>query len=323
MSQPTTLINLAESFSVEFVGDGNTVIEGVADIMFAAPGSITFLTNKKLITQLQKTKASAVILRSSDLIECPKPALISDNPHLLFAQIADFLHPDEDMHRPAGISPAAYVADSALVHPSAHIAAHAVIEEHVVIGSNTYIGPGSIVRERAKIGAHSKLVANVTVCMDSKLGNGVIVHPSAVIGSDGFGLAYDSGKWIKVPQLGAVIIGNNVEIGAGVAIDRGALKDTIIEDGVKLDNQIHVAHNVVIGENTAMAAQSGVAGSSVIGKNCEIGGAVGILGHLQIADKSRINAFSTVYHTVKEPGDLRFWNSTGGGESRAKESGTI
>lgn len=297
-----TLADLGKRFSAKLVGDGSVVIERVADLESATSACISFYLDAKFQTLLQNTNAAAVILHEKHLQVCPKPALVADNPHALFARIADFLHPDEDLQRPAGIHPTASLGENVEIDPSAIVGAHVTIEAHAQIEAHTYIGPGCVIGRRARIAANTKLVANVTIAADCVVGERVIIHPAAVIGSDGFGLARDSGKWRKIPQLGAVRIGDDVEIGACVAIDRGALRDTIIENGVKLDNQIHVAHNVIIGENTAMAAQSGIAGSTKIGKDCAIGGAVGILGHLEIADKCRVNAFSTVASSIKETG---------------------
>jgi UDP-3-O-[3-hydroxymyristoyl] glucosamine N-acyltransferase len=297
-----TLGELAEKFSVEVAGDAGVAIDRVADIQSATAGSITFLSNKRFRHLLAATQASAVILSPDDLSVCPRPALVSVNPYALYARVASLLHPDEDMQKAPCIHPTAVVAADARIDATATVAAHAVVEEEVTVGAHTYIGPGVVIKRRARIGSFSKLSANITVCTDCCIGDRVLVHPSAVIGSDGFGFANENGRWIKIPQLGKVIIGDDVEIGAGVAIDRGAIKDTVIERGVKLDNQIHIAHNVRVGADTAMAAQSGVAGSTHIGAGCAIGGAVGILGHLEIADRTHLNAFSTVTHSISEPG---------------------
>ncbi len=302
MTTVYTLSALAELFSVRFFGGGDTKISAVADLELAAGDCIAFFVDKKYRDQLRTTKAAAVILKEDDLSLCSRPALVTDNPYALFAEIAALLHPDEDLECDEGVHKTASVDKTVQLGKGAIVAANTVIERDCVIGDGVYIGPGCVLKQRVRVGSKSKLVANVTVCRDCSLGEQVIVHPAAVIGSDGFGLARKDGKWIKIPQLGSVLIGDNVEIGAGVAIDRGALRDTIIESGVKLDNQIHVAHNVIIGANTAMAAQSGIAGSTTIGKDCAIAGSVGILGHLQIADQTRINAFSNVYQSIPESG---------------------
>lgn len=297
-----TLAELAERFSVALAGDASCRVTNVADIKSASPGSITFLSNPRFRSLLAGTQASAVILAPDSLPLCPKPALLSSNPYALYARIAALLHPDEDMSLTGSIHVSAVIADSAQVDPTAIIAANAVIGDNAVVGAHSYIGPGVVLKQRVRVGAFCKLTANITVCTDCVVGDRVLVHPSTVIGSDGFGFAPEAGKWLKIPQLGRVLIGDDVEIGAGVAIDRGALNDTVIENGVKLDNQIHIAHNVVIGADTAMAAQSGIAGSTRIGKACAIGGSVGILGHLEIADNTRLQAFAAVTHSITEPG---------------------
>ena len=297
-----SLAELASRFSVEVSGDSACEVNRVADLQLATEGSITFLSNKRFDHLLEKTQASAVIVSAEYVQCCPKPALVTKNPYLLYAKIAGLLHPDEDMQTPAGVHSTAVIAENARVDKTAIVAANAVIEEGAEVGPRTYIGPGTVIKQRARIGSDCKLTANVTVCADCVIGDRGLIHPGAVIGSDGFGFAPEQGKWVKIPQLGRVLIGVDVEIGAGVAVDRGAIRDTIIGNGVKLDNQIHVAHNVVIGDHTAMAAQSGIAGSTTIGKHCAIGGAVGILGHLEIADNTHVNAFSSVTHSIIEPG---------------------
>ncbi|HEY3487303.1 MAG TPA: UDP-3-O-(3-hydroxymyristoyl)glucosamine N-acyltransferase [Gammaproteobacteria bacterium] len=302
MSDSYTLSKLAGIFGVACIGDGSTVIERVADLGAAGPGSIAFLNNRKYAPLLATTRAAAVILPQQYVQACTRPMLVCENPYALYARIASLLHPDEDFLVKPGIHPRAYVADSAEIDPSAIIAPLAVVEEGVHVGPRSYIGPGTVLKRRSVLGADCKLTANVTLGSDCRLGDRVIVHPGAVIGADGFGFAPENGEWIKIPQLGAVIIGNDAEIGAGVAIDRGALKDTIIENGVKLDNQIHVAHNVRIGAHTAIAAQTGIAGSTTIGSHCAIGGASGILGHLQIASGTRLNAFSQVTQSIEQAG---------------------
>jgi UDP-3-O-[3-hydroxymyristoyl] glucosamine N-acyltransferase len=293
---------LADLFSVKLVGDCPDEINTVADLGHAGKGSIAFFADKKYRLQLKNTGASAVILSEKNLPLCHTPALVSDNPQALFAAIAALLHPDEDLAEPAGIHASAVVDQTAVIHDSAIVSANTFVGAGCIVDEGVYIGPGCVLKQRVHIKAFSKLSANVTICRDCHVGERAIVHPGAVIGSDGFGFARKDGKWIKIPQLGAVVIGNDVEIGAGVAIDRGALQDTVIEDGVKLDNQIHVAHNVTIGANTVMAAQSGIAGSSKIGRDCAIAGAVGISGHIELADKTTIYAFSLVPQSITQPG---------------------
>jgi UDP-3-O-[3-hydroxymyristoyl] glucosamine N-acyltransferase len=302
VSKSYTLAELAGIFGVACIGNGDAVITRVADLGSAGPDSLAFLSNRDYLPLLATTRAAAVVLSQDYVTDCRRPMLVCNNPYALYARIALLLHPDEDLSLKHGIHPTAVVAASAVIDPTAIIAPLAVVEDEVRIGPRSYIGPGTVLKRRSVIGADCKLAPNVTVCDGCRLGSRVIVHPAAVIGADGFGFAPENRQWIKIPQLGAVVIGDDVEIGAGVAIDRGALKDTIIENGVKLDNQIHVAHNVRIGAHTAIAAQSGIAGSTNIGNHCAIGGATGIVGHLQIADGTRLNAFSQVTQSIEQAG---------------------
>jgi UDP-3-O-[3-hydroxymyristoyl] glucosamine N-acyltransferase len=302
VSKSYTLAELARIFGVALVGDGDSIVTRVADLGTAEPGSLAFLNNRDYLPLLATTRASAVVLSKEHTGDCSRPMLVSDNPYALYAKIALLLHPDKDLSLKAGIHPTAVVADSAVIDSTAIIAPLAVIEDGVRVGPRSYIGSGAVLKRGSVIGADCKLAPNVTLCDGCRLGDRVIVHPAAVIGADGFGFASENRQWIKIPQLGSVVIGDDVEIGAGVAIDRGALKDTIVENGVKLDNQIHVAHNVRIGAHTAIAAQSGIAGSANIGSHCAIGGSTGIVGHLQIADGTRLNAFSQVTQSIDQAG---------------------
>lgn len=302
MSKSYTLAELAGVFGVACIGDDASTVTRVADLGSAGPGSIAFINNREYLPLLATTQATAVVLSQDYVDACPRPMLVCNNPYALYAKIALLLHPDADRSLKPGIHPAAVVAESAEIDPTAIIAPLAVVEEGARVGARSYIGAGTVLKRNSMVGEDCKLAPNVTVCDSCRLGDRVIVHPSAVIGADGFGFAPENRQWIKIPQLGAVVVGDDVEIGAGVAIDRGTLKDTIIEKGVKLDNQIHVAHNVKIGAHTAIAAQSGIAGSTSIGSYCAIGGATGILGHLQIPEGTRLNAFSQVTQTIDEPG---------------------
>lgn len=303
MSKSYTLAELADLYGVDLVGDGSSVVTRVADLATAEPGSLAFLNNRDYLPLLAGTRATAVVLARHYAEASPKPALVCDNPYALYAKIALLLHPDKDLSLQPGIHSMAVVAASAVIDPTAIVAPLAVVEENARVGPRSYIGSGTVLKRGSRVGADCKLAPNVTVGDHCRLGDRVIVHPAAVIGADGFGFAPENRRWIKIPQLGSVLIGDDVEIGAGVAIDRGTLKDTIIENGVKLDNQIHVAHNVKIGADTAIAAQSGIAGSTSIGSYCAIGGATGILGHLQIPDGTRLNAFSQVTQTIDQAGN--------------------
>ncbi len=295
-----TLAELAQRVGARPVGDAACVIEGVATLTGALPGTITFLTNPRYRKHLQDSKASAVILKEDDLPFCATNALVAANPHLAYAQVAALFAPLPDAV--PGVHPSAVVADTARIDPSASIGAHCVIGADCVIGAAAIIGPGCILEHGVSIGSATRLVANVTIYFGCRIGQRSLIHAGAVIGSDGFGFAHDRGAWIKVPQLGAVVLGDDVEVGANTSIDRGAVEDTVIEDGVKLDNQIQVAHNVRIGAHTAMAGCVGVAGSAVIGKHCAIGGGAGILGHLEIVDGVTVTAMSLVTKSLKEPG---------------------
>ncbi len=291
---------LAELVGAQLHGDAATEVSRLDTLQDAASGSISFLTNSKYRKYLKATSATAVILREAFLRECPVNALVCDNPHLAYARICAHMQPVPKSL--AGQHQTAWVSDSAVVDATAWIGPGVVIEDEANIGPDVHVGPGCVVATGVTIGAGSKLIANVTLCHGVTLGERVLVHPGAVIGSDGFGLADDNGTWVKVPQLGSVSIGCDVEIGANTTIDRGALRDTVISDGVKLDNQIQIAHNVEVGENTAMAACTGIAGSTRIGKNSTIGGGVVVVGHLEFADNVHFSADTLVTRSFQEPG---------------------
>lgn len=297
-----TLGELAEHVSGKVKGDATCVIESVATLQHAKENQISFLTNPAYRSQLNSSKAGAVIMSAADAENCTINinALISHNPYAAYAKIAALLSPPENYA--AGIDSHAYIAADAKISKRASIAAAAVIESGVIIADDVRIGSGCVIQKNVKIGAGSILVANVTVAHDCVIGERNIIHPGVVIGADGFGQAMDQGVWIKVPQLGGVVIGDDVEIGANTTIDRGAIEDTIIEDNVKLDNQIQVAHNVKIGAHTAIAGCSAIAGSTKIGKHCRIAGMVGIVGHLEIADNVTVTAKSLVTHSIKQAG---------------------
>ena len=295
-----TLGQLAEHVGGRIHGDANCNINGVATLQNAKAGDISFLANPRYTKYLAGTDATAVILGEEHRDACPTNALVVTDPYLSYARIATLLNPSAATQQ--GRHPSAVVADGSHIDPSAWIGPHSVIEEGVEIGAGVMVGPGCIIGHGSRIGAGSRLVANITVCHGSRLGNRVVLHPGVVIGSDGFGLANDGGSWVKVPQLGGVIIGDDVEIGANTTVDRGALDDTIIENGVKLDNQIQVAHNVYIGAHTAVAGCTGIAGSARIGARCTIGGGVGIVGHTEIADDVHITGMSFVAHSIRKPG---------------------
>lgn len=295
-----TLQELAEHIDGQVVGDPKTPIDHVATLANAGPGAISFLTNAAYRHYLQDTRASAVILRQDDVEQCPVNSLVVDNPHVAYARAAALLYPQELPN--AGIHPSAVVEDSAEIPDTAVIGPNCYVGTSVQVGANVYLGPGCVLESGVQVGEHSRIHSNVTIQHDCIIGKRAIIHPGVVIGGDGFGQANDKGVWLKVPQLGRVVIGDDVEIGANTAIDRGAIEDTVIGDNVKLDNLIQVAHNVHIGAHTVVAAAAAIAGSAHIGKHCTIAGLAGIAGHIEIADNVTITAMSLVTHSVKEAG---------------------
>jgi len=295
-----SLGELARLTSSRLIGDPEVVIRGVGTLAKATSGEITFLANKGYRRLLKATKASVVILTDQDAEDCPVSCLVSANPHLTYAQVANHLFPRNS--QAIGISIKADIDPGATVDVTANIAAGCVIAAGAVIGPDVNIGPNCIIGRNASIGSGTWLYASVILCDDVVIGCDCILYPGAVIGSDGFGFANDNGRWIKVPQLGGVRIGNNVEIGANTTVDRGAIEDTIIHDGVKLDNQIQIAHNVQIGAHTAIAACSGVSGSTKIGEYCTLAGSSGLVGHIELADHVHISGKTMVSRSITKPG---------------------
>ncbi len=297
------MIKLAElvgRFGGRVRGDADAEIENVASLASAGPRDIAFVADRRHHDALDRTAAGVVILPASDLSRYRGTAWVVDNPRLCFARVATLLKPTRPpaggTHRTAAIDATARVASSAFIGAHAVIEAQATIEDEVLIGAGCYIGSG------ARVGAGTRLGPHVFIGEDCTLGRRCIVHPGAVIGSDGFGFAHDGEQWVKIPQLGRVRIGDEVEIGANTTIDRGALDDTIIGDGVKLDNLIQIAHNVDVGEHSAMAAHVGIAGSTRLGKGCTIGGRAAVMDHLQIADGVHITAGSLVTSSIAKSG---------------------
>jgi len=312
-----SLGKLAVRFGLTLRGDPDLQVSRVATLAGATAGALSFLANSRYRRQLAATRATAVVLCERDAAACPVAALIDANPYLAYARIAAVLHP-EPAAAP-GIHPSAVLAAGARVPRSATVAALAIVEDDVELGERSFVGPGCIVQRGARLGADSRLIARVTLGPGVRLGERCIVHPGAVIGSDGFGFARDGEAWFKVPQQGGVRVGDDVEIGANTTVDRGAIDDTVIEDGVKLDNQIQVGHNVSIGAHTAIAACTGISGSTSIGKRCMIGGMVGFAGHLSIADDVAVTGCTLVSASIREPGsysagipavDTRAWRRT-------------
>lgn len=311
---------LAAQVNADIVGGPHStdhLITQIATLDNAQEGEIAFLFDRGYYKFLNITRASAVVLKEEHAADCPVPALVVRDPYLAYAKIASVLNPlpkaDGSQH------PSAVIADDAEVDASVNIGPNVVIGDRVKIGANCTISAGCVIEHDVILGENSFLKPNVTLCHGVHIGKRVLIHPGAVIGSDGFGLANDQGKWVKIPQIGSVQIGDDVEIGANTSIDRGAMKDTIIAQGVKIDNQIQIAHNVRIGEHSALAGCVGIAGSATIGKHCMIGGGVGISGHLEITDGVTLTGMSLVTKSIQEPGvyssgwpvkEARAWRKT-------------
>jgi UDP-3-O-[3-hydroxymyristoyl] glucosamine N-acyltransferase len=295
-----TLGELAVRFGCELRGDPDMTVDSVGALTQAGPRAVSFLANPKYVAQLAGTRAGAVILDAKSADAARVPVLIATNPHATYARIASLLHPDAPLN--PGRHATAAVAAGAVIDPSAEIAAHTSVGEGARIGARSYIGPGTVIGPGAIIGDDCRLVARAYLGRDVKLGQRCIIQPGAVIGGDGFGYAQEQGTWVKVPQIGGVSIGDDVEIGANTTIDRGALGDTVIEEGAKLDNLIMIAHNVRIGAHSALAACSAIAGSTVIGKRCVLGGRVGLTGHITLCDDVVVLGTSFISHSISKPG---------------------
>lgn len=293
---------LSEIADAQLRGDPERFIDRVAPLQDAGPGAISFLANKKYKTYLKDTQASAVICSAEDAEDCPVDCLISDNPYLAHARAMTLLYPTgrspSGVHHSSVVEASAKIAASASVGPNCYVGANVTLEDDVVIG------PGCTVLDRTIVGAGSRLVAMVTLCTDTRLGKRCLIHPGAVIGSDGFGLANDNGAWVKVPQIGRAILGDDVEVGACTSVDRGAIGDTVIAHGVKLDNQVHVAHNVKIGEHAAIAGCSAIAGSSELGAYCTMAGGSALSGHISVADHVHVSGYTAITRSIRKPGIL-------------------
>ena len=298
-----TLAELAAMTSAKVRGDADRIISGVATLVDAEATDITFLANPAYRKHLGTTRAGAIIARAEDVKDTSVDALVTDNPYATYARVAAAFVPSAEDATTGEIHPSAVVDAAAWVDPSARVGPLCHVAEGARIGARTRLAAGVVVESGVSLGEDCVVHSRVTLCREVRLGNRVIVHPGAVIGADGFGLAHDNGQWIKVPQIGSVVIGDDCEIGANTTIDRGALGDTILEEDVRLDNQIQIAHNVVIGAHTAMAGCSAVAGSARIGRYCLIGGGAGILGHLEVADRVTLTAMSLVTRSITEPGE--------------------
>lgn len=296
MAKKYSLNEIAEALGGQVLGDGKVLISKVASAANAKSGDISFINDSKYQKALTSSQASAWVLRAKDQDLTDLPRIVVDNPYAYFAKISALLNPVAPIT--LGIAPSAVIANSATIPDSCCIGALVVIGENVVLGENVVIGHGCVIENDVVISSNTRLEPNVTIKHRSEIGENCHLFSGAIIGSDGFGYAEEAGTWLKIPQVGRVVIHANVDVGANTTVDRGALDDTIIEEGVKLDNLIQIGHNCVIGAHTVIAGCVGVAGSARIGKHCKIGGAAMILGHLEIADNVTISPGSMITRSL-------------------------
>ena len=295
-----TLRELATRLGGEAVGDPGTVLEGIATLDEAGPTDLAFLANPKYRAKLEASRAGAVIVGPKERDATATGRLVVANPYATYARAVSLFHPPAPVV--PGIHPSAVVDASARVAASAEVGPCAVIAAGAVVGERASVGAGGYVGEGARVGDDTRLHPRVTIYHGCAVGARCILHSGAVIGADGFGMAPDEGKWVKIPQVGRAVLGDDVEVGANTTIDRGALGDTVIEEGVKLDNQVQVAHNCRIGAHTVVAGCAGIAGSATIGRHCLIGGGSGIVGHLDICDGVTVSGMTLVTKSITVPG---------------------
>lgn len=296
MSTSYSLREIVSRLGGDVLGVDDVHISRVASLANAQAGQISFLTDSKYRSMLATTKASAVILTPENRDITSLPRIVTDNPYAYFAKVSDLLNPQPQYE--AGIDQGASIAPSARVHASCTIMAHAVIGANVVLGERVVVHPGCVIGEGVEVGADSVLHANVTLYHHCVIGERCSIFSGSVIGGDGFGYAQDNGRWVKIPQVGRVVIENDVDIGANTTIDRGAIDDTIIHEGCKIDNLVQIGHNCRIGAHSVIAGCVGIAGSAVLGKHCRIGGAAMILGHLEIADGVTVSPGSMITRSL-------------------------
>ena len=295
-----SLGEIASRLNMRLIGDPDCQIQGLGTLASAKIGDISFLSNISYLRQLAKTSASAVIVEESQADLVPTNALIAEQPYVAFAYVSQLFAKQSEVA--AGVHASASVADSVSLGEGVYIGANAVIEDDVEIGANSSVGPGTFIGRGVRLGEHCRLDAQVTLYHEVRIGSRVNIHSHAVIGADGFGFAFDGERSIKIQQLGAVWIGDDVDVGAGTTIDRGAIEDTIVEDGVKIDNQVQIGHNCHIGAHSVICGCTAIAGSAKIGRYCVLGGASGMVGHLSLADGVQVSAMSLVNKSITEPG---------------------
>jgi UDP-3-O-[3-hydroxymyristoyl] glucosamine N-acyltransferase len=295
-----TLQELADLVGAKLQGDPSCLISGIASLESARKGELSFLSNRQYRKYLQTTAASAVIISPEDAALCPINALISDNPRLSLVKVAKLFEKNTECL--PGIHPSCVIGEGCSIPSSVSMAANCVIGNQVVLGEGVILGPGCVIGNDCQIGSHTTLKPRVTLYDNVRVGEQCLIHSGVVIGSDGFGFAHHAGAWIKMPHLGGVMIGDQVEIGANTTIDRGFLEDTTLGNGVIIDNLVQIGHNVIIGARTAIAGCVGIAGSTSIGESCLIGGGSSIAGHIQIGDRVHITGTSAVNHSLTTPG---------------------
>lgn len=295
-----SLESLAKLLNVEFTGDPKVIVTGLATLAGAKTGQLSFYHNPRFLSDLENTRASVVIHHPQYSEQCPCNSLLSDNPYASYARVSRLF--EQALSEESGVHESANVHDSVAMGTNIRIGPNSVLEAGVVLGDNVHIQANCFIGKGSQIGAGSVIYANVTIYHGVMIGQRAIIHASTVIGSDGFGYAPDNGTYLKIAQLGGVTIGSDVDIGACSSIDRGALDDTVIEDGVKIDNQVQIAHNVRIGAHTVICGCSAIAGSSSIGKNCTIAGGVGIINHITIVDDVTVTAMSLVNQDIRQKG---------------------
>ena len=300
MPRAFSLQEIVAQLGGEAVGEAAQPLAGVGTLESALPTQIAFLANLKYRGQLAKTRAGAVIVGPDERDATSLPRIIAGNPYAYYARTVALFNPPPAVR--AGIHSTAQIDPTAIVAASAEVGPFVVIGHGTRIGERCAVGAGSTVGANVRIGDDTRLHPRVTLYDECTVGARCILHSGVVIGADGFGMAPDAGRWVKVPQVGAVRIGDDVEVGANTTIDRGALDDTVVEEGVKLDNQIQIGHNCVIGAHTVIAGCVGIAGSVRIGRNCRIGGKAGITGHLQICDGVTVSAMTLITKSITKPG---------------------
>ncbi|WP_027965893.1 UDP-3-O-(3-hydroxymyristoyl)glucosamine N-acyltransferase [Halomonas halocynthiae] len=296
-----TLADVAEHLGATLTGNGERRVRGVATLKDAGPDQVAFMSNRAYLRDLAGTRAAAVLLHPQYVAECPVDSLALDNPYLGYADLSLLLAP-QLANNALGIHSSAVVAEDVLLGEDVCIGANAVVERGAELGDGVVIGPGCVVGADCKVGAGSRLHANATLYHGVIVGERAILHSGCVIGGDGFGFAHDGARWHKIAQLGGVVLGDDVEVGSCSSIDRGALDDTVIGNDVKIDSQVQIAHNVQIGDHSALAGCVGIAGSTKVGRHCMLGGGVGLSGHLTIADGVQVTGMSLVTNSILEPG---------------------